>query len=285
MEESKRIQKIRGEIIAAIPKFPNTKRTKEKLQESPLAELLLYYLSWISRFVSIRPRRVAIEPTLTRDKRWNTLKNPINNLLHKVRTGESLLPHLSSQIKSKGYTPASGEPGPGVNRWADKDFLLNAMGYHHFHLGEHINLNGQVERTNEVLFSSVCRETFIAIGIFNHSVFDFTDSKMSAERERLWSVFDRETSRSVPTGSMVVSSLIATSGHPIHVVNTAQEYARIIWDVDSKIDDPEYLKTLYQPGGLRPPIKPRFEWMLNFSDLGLHEKSQNHHIILHRGFN
>ena len=170
LKESKRIEYLRAEIIKVIPKFPNTKETKKKLHEASLAELLLHYLSWMSRYVSIKPRKIIIEPSLTRDKRWAELKEQIENFLHKARTGENLTPHLSIQPHSKGYTPAAGEKGPDVDRWADKDFFLNAMGYHHFHLGTKIEPKGHVERTNEVLFAKVSRDTFSAIGIFGHSV-------------------------------------------------------------------------------------------------------------------
>ena len=108
---------------------------------------------------------------------------------------------------------------------------------------------------------------------------------MSDERKRLWEIFDNHTTRSVPPGSVVVSSPIATSGHPLHIVETAQLYARIIRQADPKLDDTEYIQTLYRGGQLQQPTKSKFEWALNFSDLGVYEKNQDHFFIFHRGFN
>ncbi len=48
--------------------------------------------------------------------------------------GGDLTPHLSLQPHTRGFTPAASAQGPNVNRWADKDMLLNVMGYHHLHL-------------------------------------------------------------------------------------------------------------------------------------------------------
>lgn len=285
MAESKRIKKLRGEIIKAIPKFPNNWETKEKLDGMPLTTLLIHYLNWMLRYVSIKPRKTVIEPTVTADLRWKLLRGQVKAFLDKVQAGEDLTPYLSIQPHSKGYSPETSKAGPDVDRWADKDFLLNVMGFHHFHLGGKVEAAGHVERTDDVLFARVSREDFTAIGIFNHSVFEPTGDEMSVERKRLWEIFDEHTGRGVPPGSFVIPSPIATSGHPIHVVSTAQEYSRIIRDLDPKLDDPSFVNELY--GGIEAsvPTKMKLEWALNFSDLGIHETRTNHLFVLRRGFN
>ena len=46
-------------------------------------------------------------------------------------------------------------------------------------------------RTDEVLFASVTCDTFKILGLFDHSVFDWSvDDAMAPERERLWSFHD-----------------------------------------------------------------------------------------------
>jgi hypothetical protein len=285
MKESKRIKIFRGEIITALPKFPNTRATKENLEKMPLATLLIHYLNWMSRYISIKPRKTTIEPAVTADRRWKLLKEPIRSFLEKVRIGENLTPHLSIQPHSKGYSPATSEQGPDVDRWADKDFLLNAMGFHHFHLGTVLEDKGHVNRTNDVLFARVTREEFTASGIFDHSVFGLAGEEMSAERKRLWTIFDMHTSRGAPPGSFVIASPIATSGHPIHVVATAQEYSRIIRELDPKLDNPEFAKELYGGTNWESPLSIKLEWALNFTDLCIHEKHHSHLFLLRRGFN
>jgi len=285
MNESRRIKKFRGEIIKSIPKFPNNRETKEKLEGMPLTTLLIHYLNWMIRYVSIKPRKIIIEPTVTADPRWKLLAEKVKVFLDKVRAGDNLTPYLSIQPHSKGYSPETSKTGLDVDRWADKDFLLNAMGFHHFHLGEKVETAGHVERTDDVLFARVGREEFTAIGIFNHSVFEPTGDKMNVERKRLWEIFNEHTGRGVPSGSVVIPSLIATSGHPIHVVTTAQEYSRIIRYIDPKLDDPSFVNELYEGTKASAPAKIKLEWALNFSDLGIHETRTNHLFVLRRGFN
>ncbi len=285
MDESKRIKKLRGDVIKVIPKFPNNRETKEKLEAMPLATLLIHYLNWRIRYVSIKPRKAIIEPTVTADPRWKLLRDQVTVILDKVRSGENLIPYLSTQPHSKGYSPETSKMGPGVDRWADKDFLLNVMGFHHFHLGAKVEAAGHVERTDDVLFARVSCEKFTAIGIFNHSVFGPTGDEMSAERKRLWKIFDEHTGRGVPPGSVVIASSIASSGHPDHVVRTAQEYSRIIHYLDPKLDDPSLVSELYTAGKVREPERVKLEWALNFSELGIREKSSDHLFVLRPGFN
>jgi len=285
MTESKRVRNLRLSIVKAIPKFPNNKETKDELEAMSLSQLLIHYFSWAYRSVSIRPREVEIEPTALKDKRWGSLKGKIDALLEKVRNGEDLTPHLSLQAHSRGYTPAASATGPNVDRWADKDFLLNAIGYHHFHLGERIESGGFATRTDEVVFARVTREKFTVVAIFDHSVFEPIGSEMNAERKRLWSIFDEHVTRGAPSGSVIISSPIATSGHPIHLVSMAQEYSWVVREMDPKFEDREFVTSLYVDAGLEEPKNPKLEWRLNFTDLGIYEKNHKFFFVLRRGCN
>ncbi|WP_157199510.1 hypothetical protein [Methylomonas koyamae] len=160
MEESKRIKKLRREIISVLPTFPNNGETKELLDGMFLGTLLIHYLNWVIRYVAIKPRKVLIEPAVTNHPSWRNLKNQVYVLLEKVRNGENLNPHLSRLPRTRGYSPSTSEIGHDVDRWVDKDFLLNTMGFHHFHLGMKSEKNGYVERTNDLVFANVSRGTF-----------------------------------------------------------------------------------------------------------------------------
>src|SRR3546814_18206396 len=92
MNESGRIEKFRGEIVKSIPKFPNNRETKEKLEGMPLTTLLIHYLNWMIRYVSIKSRKTIIEPTVTGDPRWKLLEKQVKVFLNKVRAGVNLTP-------------------------------------------------------------------------------------------------------------------------------------------------------------------------------------------------
>ena len=74
----------------------------------------------MGRYVSIKSRKIAIEPTLIADSRWKQLKGPIKGFLNNVRAGEDLAPYLSIQPNLKGYSPEASKTGTDINRWTDK---------------------------------------------------------------------------------------------------------------------------------------------------------------------
>jgi hypothetical protein len=286
--ESKRVKAFRLEIAKEIPKFPNDKATLQALEAFSLASLLIHYNNWAIRYVSARPRTVSIEYAASSDSRWSKLNSEIITFLDKVKNGEDLTPHLSLEPHTRGYTPASAQKRPETDRWADKDFLLNVMGYHHFHLGQSVQPNGFAVRTGDLLFARVSRDHFSVVAIFDHSVFERPRSSteaMTTERERLWTVFDKHSARGMAPGSVYIPSMIATSGHSMHIVRLAADYARVVREIDSRLDDIEYVKELYESAGVSSPTKPKLKWHLNYLDLGLLDATLNTFFIFRYGSN
>lgn len=270
--ESQRVKTFRLEIAKEIPKFPNDKITLQALEALSLGSLLIHYSNWMIRYVSVRPRTVSIEPTASSDSRWSKLYSEIAFFLEKVKNGEALTPHLSLEPHTRGYTLASAEIGSRTDKWADKDFLLNAMGYHHFHLGQTAETHGFAGRTNDLLFAKVSRDHFTVVAIFDHSVFErptMPTEAMTKERERLWNIFDEHSVRGLVPGAVYTSTVIATSGHPVHLVRLASEYAHVVQEIEPKVDDFKFVKELYESAGLLCPKKPKLKWHLNFLNLGL----------------
>ena len=287
--DSKRIRKLRTEIINTVPKFPNNKETKEVLESKHLTDLLVVYLNWATRLIVARQRNVEIEAEVTGDTRWSSILNQFDKLKEKIQKGDDLIPHLSLKAHEKGFTPAASESGPGTDKWADKDFLLNVMGFYHFHLGD-IQETGKniAERTDDVIFAKVDRHTFRAFGIFNHAVFESVDPvsrEMTSERMRLWQMFDQIVANEAPTGGIVVPSMIATSGHTLHVVRRAQEYVHIIKEIEPKLDNREYVNSLYEDTNIEPPKNPKIEWYLRGTDFGVFDRTTNLFSVFRYGVN
>ncbi|MBZ0158932.1 MAG: hypothetical protein K8G79_02085 [bacterium] len=202
---------------------------------------------------------MEIETTASNDPRWPALQPQIAGFLDKVRRGDDLSSHLSRLPHTRGYTPSK----PAIDRWADKDFLLNVMGYYHFHLGTDTEPRGFATRTDELLFAKVSRETFVVVGIFDHSVFDMARTpadSMNPERERLWQVFSARSARGLPPGSFYIPAAITTSGHNLHLVELAHEYARTVHTIDPRLDDKAYVFDLYDKAGVPRPKKPKLTW-------------------------
>jgi hypothetical protein len=281
LAEPRRIRKFRGELIKAIPRFPNNRASLQHMQQKHLADLLIDYISWRSRYVGQRPRNISIEQAVQSDPRWTLHGAAITAFLDKVQSGDDLTPHLSIEPHTKGYTPAARAPNaPPVDRWSDKDFVLNVMGYHHFHLGTTVQKRGHVDRSDDLIFAEVQRDAFNVIAIFDHEVFD----PNSAERMRLWSVHDQVAYRGVPPGSVAIPALITTSGHALKVVRYAQYCARIIRDFEPKLDDLKYMESLYPQGQQMAP-KPKFEWGFRHLDLLIYEAAAPINLVLTKGWN
>ena len=283
--EPRRIRKFREDLIKKIPRFPNNRITQKLLEEKSLVDLLLVYVTWASRFVPPRPRRIHIEPSLTAGRRWNSLSATTKTLFDKVRCGDNLTAYLSLKIFKKGFRPNPPPTNVTLDKWADKDFLLNVMGYHHFHLSHILEPNGSVKRTDTVLFAKLTRAEFTAIGYFDHSVFESSKVEgqpLKSERQRLWDIFLARSRQNIPRGSVYVPAVIMTSGHSMNHVRLADRYAEIIYETDSKLDDAAYLSSLFgATEKVGSHVKP--VWCINYLDLGILDTQQNAFCILQKG--
>lgn len=285
--ESKRIKNFRKWLTKAVPRFPNDKETLVLLEEKHLVDQLIIFLNWRVRFVAPRKRTVLIEKAAANDPRWTSLFARIDALLNKVKDGEDLTPYLSRRAITKGFSPETEKNEPNADHWADKDFLLNVMGLHHFHL---VPCDGASEREahNDVLFASVSREQFEVIGIFNHEVFESTvPGSMAAERAQLWRIFEEREQRGALPGQLLFGGMgglgITLSGHSATLVRAAQRYYQRIREIDPQLDDQSFIKDMFSLASV--PAKPKFQWRLNYLDLGVLDESSGTFFIYAKGPN
>ena len=279
--ESKRIQKLRQQIVKEIPKFPNDKNTKMALESEPLSTLFVHYTNWAVRYVPPRKRTVTIEAEAQNDSRWKTLKTNIYSFLNKVEAGEDITPHLSLLPHTKGYTPKSTKRLPR-DGWADKDLLLNVMGYHHFHLGIKTEKDGFIERTDDLIFAKISRTEFTVICICDHSVFK-RESGLTPERERLWSAFTEHSTRGMPAGSFYLPYEITTSGHSGSLVDMSIRWAKLIRKIDPEMDKPTFAKDAYARAKAQHPVKSKISWHINYLDFGYLDATTNTFFIIFYG--
>ena len=161
------------------------------------------------------------------------------------------------------------------------------MGLHHFHLGLTKELAGHVVRTNDLIFASVTRDTFEIVGLVDHAAFEHEDDgTMTAERQRLWSLFEARQMAGLLPGQLSIGGGfggITTSGHPMAVTFAAQRHVQIMREIDPKLDDLDYVRSLYPSGAI--PAKPKLKWHYNHLDLGLLDEKAGFFGILQKGPN
>ena len=282
-----RLKKLHGDLVKAIPRIPNNRTTLDALRARSIGELIIYFICWRLRFVASRPRLVEIEPAVTNDGRWSKWSGYVQAFLARVEAGEDLTPWLSLEAYTRAFSLAATQPGPHVDRWEDKDFLLFVMGLHHFHLGQALEKKGHAVRTNEIIFAEVTRERFDVVALTDHDVFaNNADGSLTPERERLWELFDSRRAKDVQPGAVYVgggygSLGISTSGHPTYLVLIARKYGRIITEIDPKLDDPIYVAGLYPAG--RPLKPPKLSWGFKHLDLVICDDANQCYFTMGRG--
>ncbi|RYZ87833.1 MAG: hypothetical protein EOP04_10770 [Proteobacteria bacterium] len=280
------MKQLRSTIARTIPKFPNDRQTLAILEAKSLGSIFIDYINWAFRLVPHKPRTVIIEPTLAAAPRWKALSADINAFLEKVRAGENVNPNLSLRVFKNGFTPNSSIPAPSTDTWEDKDFFLNTMGYHHFHLSQVIEKAGHAKRTDEVLFAQVTREHFHAISLFDHSVFEKSDAatqSMTAERNRLWGIYEHRNSIGRKPGTIYIENPITTSGHALFHSHLAMEYARIVYQVDPKLDSLAGRAEIFQKLPHETIKAMKLSWHMQYLDFGLLDKTTSTFFVLRYG--
>jgi hypothetical protein len=279
MAASKRIERFRNDLIAAIPRFPNDRVSQQVMQQKHITDVLITYVNWRIRFIGQRPRSASVCTDAKADPRWTGWEPQVRKLLTKVRAGDDLTPHLSLAPKTQGFTPASSAPGATPEeRWSDKDQLLNVMGFHHLHLGDITAPLEHADRTNELAFCHVTRNEFEVVAIFDHGVFE----RGTAERMRLLTLHEQRLTRGAPSGSAILMSAITTAGTTIGGTMAAQSFVRLINAIDPMLDDPSRLSEI-QSYGISVARPEKLKWMARHLDLGLYDKEEANFLILQKG--
>jgi hypothetical protein len=254
----------------------------DHLRQKHLADVLIDYVSWRSRYVGARRRTVEVEGPALADAHWLSKSAAVEAFLSKVTSGDDLTPYLSLQPHTRGFTPAALAPGASSEeKWSDKDFVLNVTGFHHFHFGTTIEKGGHAARTDELIFARVTRDEFVVVALFDHTVFDHG----SAERLRLLSIHDEHVGRGAAPGQIVIRSAITTSGHDMGHVFFAKACVRALRQVDPKLDDPELVAGFYKTAALDAPKKPNLEWHFNHLDLGFFDRATGAFFTVLKGRN
>jgi hypothetical protein len=139
---------IREHIVEVMPD-----RGSSKLQAMPLPELLIVYGTWLSRLVSVQPRRCHRSRELQASPKAIEHQAALAAISAKIEAGDDLRPHLSKGV----------ENGLGVDR------MLADLGIHHLHLSSQLEPDGHfVERGGDLLFAAFQPDDAYLVGFYEH---------------------------------------------------------------------------------------------------------------------
>ena len=276
LDESNRFRKFRECLIKMIPRLPNDSASMKALKSKSHTDLLIVYLCWRLRHVGVRSRRVTGLSALEGDPRVKLLKPKIEAFTKAVEAGADLDPYLSKRAHREGYVMDADLENTNTATWDDKDYLLNVMGLHHFHLGLRQEAGGLMARTDEVLFAHVSHDTVDMLGLFNHSVFEWSvDDAMAPERQKLWSIHDEYQFAQADPGAVLMSGVgglgITSSGTPTVVTMTAIRQVDLIRKTDPNLDDPKYAKDMFAEFPVPRKLQP--VWHYDHLDFGLRNEA------------
>jgi hypothetical protein len=276
LEESKSIEQFKQDLVRTLPYFPNKNEVRDELLNQSISSVLFHYLHWASRIIPDRPRKVTVEPYLVDDHRWSEHEALILKLLKKANDGNDLTGHLSNKVLNRGYTTGDNIKAKD-DTWIDKDQLLNTKGFHHLHLEP-----GKQNKNNLVLFAQISHGEFQAIALFDHSVFDDGISP-SLERQRMRDIYNTLAIRGGAEGTGYISNPITASGHPIHIHGMTQHYTHVLNELDSKLNEREFMNYFFKKINSEAPKKPKLSWLIHGLDFGLYEKKSGVFLILKYG--
>ena len=268
IEQSKTFKQFKSDLVKLIPRVPNDKASLQALESKSPTDLLIIYLCWKLRLVELRPRKVKGHHRLWSRPSFLRVQQGVTGLLRAVEAGHELTPYLSLKVRRDGFVLQELADSTG---WEHKDFLLNVMGLHHFHLGTKFEQKGHINRTNEVLFAFVGHDTFEILGLFNHAVFEAEGDELTTERMRIWTTYDRFQSRRTPREGFYMGGYgglgITTAGTPSVVTVEAIKHVEIIKRFDPCLESPQFVPWLWNNGDAPP--KPKLRWHYEHLTLGL----------------
>ena len=265
-KESLRIKNLRNSLVKIIPKIPNNRDTKDELEKMDLHGLFLTYLTWRQRFVPPRPRVVKLWGSDAEKLELKALDYILQPFFKKVLEGDDLTSHLSNDVHRIGYKSEKFKTDVSYKNWDERDFMLTAYGIYHFHLGTSTPKN-PTGRSGNLILAEVTSNDFTVIYLSNHQVFD----NSSEERQKFYEISRSYIQRDMLPGVVYLNNPITTSGHSTAISIFSGRCARMLYDIDRRLDNIDYTRFLFSHTKLPSPSNPNYKWIFCDMTLGIFE--------------
>lgn len=267
---------LRDDLIKVIPRRPNSRESHQAIRGLDTASIFIIYLTWRSRFVMARPRRIEFWTPVIDEARLLEINHGFKVFLEKVTRGEDLTPHLSELVKSNGYVMGSPKDGDASKvREDDKDMILIRTGFHHFHVGVP-DAGNPKGRSKFIIFAKVSDENFTVISICSHEAFD----RKTDEFRRFMHGSDSYVQRNMSPGVLYMNNPVTASGHSDELADHAIYCLHQIRRHGDSIEDEVFVRKLFNERSIKPPKKLKLKWHFEHLDLCLKAPGEGAPIIM-----
>ncbi len=169
---SPRLEALKANLIGDIPAEA---AARDELSALPLVRLIAIYLNWVDRLIAPRKRAVSFASGFFEKIADEEKLLAIRQWAAKVEAGQDLSDYLSTYTRTHGYSSRSGSRR-GI-KWADgrngdRDFALNTMGVHHFHLVPAKADGSRPKGSRELIYARVERHSVHAVLLGDHNSFN-----------------------------------------------------------------------------------------------------------------
>ncbi len=139
--------------------------TTEELSTMSVADIVIKYLTWRSRFIHPHRRRVHLSRELVSSGKYAEHRPVVDAIARKIEGGDDLIAHLSRGTRTVHMPAAKRRSARGR---LDLDRLVAEWGIHHLHLALDVQDNGFVRRSGDLLFGCFATDDAYLIGVFPH---------------------------------------------------------------------------------------------------------------------
>ena len=271
-------------LVQTIPCYPDTYSTKQQLASMSLSDVLISYVNYADRFIAPRPRQVSWAKEFWLSAEAQAQMNSIFEIVREIEQGDDLQRRLSHRTLKVGFAPGA------ANKWEDKDFALNAYDVHHLHLGG-LNKHGSFKHADPLLFLTVSRNHAHILLLGTHQSFGDRSIEKVVALERAHAGFTFKGlagprtspnldekhrlarigfSTSTEVENQVVPlAMLTSSGHRLRTVRYADQVLHVIQQVETLIDQPDFVANTFGSTAGRIAAEPDFVWRMQYLDLAL----------------
>lgn len=294
---SPRLEGLKAQLVATIPCEPDTAEGKRELEAMPLVRLMAHYMNWVDRLIAPRPRKVTFAQGFFPQKVTDEQLVAIRQWVSKSEAGEDLSLYLSAYSRTHGYSPRS--PDRKGIKWADgrkgdKDYALNTMGTHHFHLVPSEPDGRRPGGSRALIYAQVRRDSIRAVLLGDHNSFNDGSLRSAVAAANLeagivlhgltpprnddeFSLKDRMllarrgfTTTETVAGSVVPMGFGAMDGSAMDHVRHADRARDLIEQWDSRLETPEGIADLRRRiPAMGLPVN-NLQWGFHYGDFGLY---------------